>query len=174
MIIFPTPCFSKELFHTRTILSSFPQWWNIMNVSHYVAVVHWANKLTDLMSVLLSFILISWNFLLLLKVWLNMDILSSPPPHPLKEWRWMWRGAKQCIPEGACIGKSDLGLLTLKHDHIFWVSIISLTIQTSTDLSLNHGSFFLILRQMTKLLSPGVGALGLNEYWVMGLVCYLN
>lgn len=80
MIIFPTPCFSKELFHTRTILSSFPQWWNIMNVSHYVAVVHWANKLTDLMSVLLSFILISWNFLLLLKVWLNMDILSSPPP----------------------------------------------------------------------------------------------
>lgn len=34
--------------------------------------------------------------------------------------------------------------------------------------------FFLILRQMTKLLSPGVGALGLNEYWVMGLVCYLN
>lgn len=55
MIIFPTPCFCKELFHTRTILSSFPQWWNIMNVSHYVAVVHWANKLTDLMSMLLHY-----------------------------------------------------------------------------------------------------------------------
>lgn len=62
MIIFPTPCFSKELFHTRTILSSFPQWWNIMNVSHYVAVVHWANKLTDLMSVLHKFYLMRLNF----------------------------------------------------------------------------------------------------------------
>lgn len=118
MIIFPTPCFSKELFHTRTILSSFPQWWNIMNVSHYVAVVHWANKLTDLMSVLLSFILISWNFLLLLKVWLNMDILSSPPPHPLKEWRWMWRGGK-AVYTGRClyqeVGPGFIDLETWSH-----------------------------------------------------------
>lgn len=44
----------RNYFTHGPFLAVFPQWWNIMNVSHYVAVVHWANKLTDLTSALLN------------------------------------------------------------------------------------------------------------------------
>lgn len=79
---------SLRIISHTDLLSSFPQWWNIMNVSHYVAVVHWANKLTDLTSVLHSFKLFNdFKVSFAFQGLIGVGVLS---PH-FKEWGWMGR-----------------------------------------------------------------------------------
>lgn len=91
---------------------------------------------------------------------------------PLKEWGWTagGKGAKWCILESAYLWESDLGLLTLKNDRTFWVSIVSIMKPT---LSLNHDSFWFSVKWL-NFWALGVGDIGLNENWVTCLVWYFS
>lgn len=80
------------------------------------------------------------------------------------------KGAKWCILESAYLWESDLGLLTLKNDRTFWVSIVSIMKRT---LSLNHDSFWFSVKWL-NFWALGVGDIGLNENRVTCLVWYFS